>query len=140
MYPNTGLLLRKTSFLPKIPLLPFCLNICLELKTAIFCLALYLLRLYTCLFLLINESQNGPLICPYLLCSQQSPLTYSALRTMEYVSSSQCFLLMTSQLVKKVPMENESSILLALFAQKNFLGQIHFESIFSHGRPHQKRL
>ena len=57
--------------------------------------------------------------------------------TMEYIESIWCFLLMTSQLVKKVPMENESSIslggtiiLLALFVQKTPLGKYFFLLFF----------
>ena len=46
---------------------------------------------------------------------------------------------------QKPKMENESSIsfggttiLLAIFAQNNIFGQIHFESILSHGQSHKK--
>ena len=67
--------------------------------------------------------------------------------TAEHIGTVYCFLFVTSQFVKNRTIENKSSIslgrttiLLALFAQKIFFGQIHFESILSHIRSHQNRL
>ena len=66
---------------------------------------------------------------------EKSPLGYfSCFHTMEYATTHLSYLLVTSLLIKKVPMEIESYIslggtiiLLALFAQKYIFGQRYNE-------------